>query len=77
MTNAIDVEYSNGGGVAIPLPGGLISWPGPVAMPLDRPIIVGIRGADDFNDAGQFIAGPLTSWPVWATVVDLTATPRH
>ena len=27
-TNAIDVEYSNGAGVSIPLPGGLISWPG-------------------------------------------------
>ena len=28
MTNAIDVEYSNGAGVAIPLPAGLITWPG-------------------------------------------------
>ena len=28
VTNAIDVEYSNGGGVSIPLPAGLISWPG-------------------------------------------------
>ena len=41
-------------------------------MPLDRPITVGIRGADDFNDAGQFVAGPLTEYPVFATVVDLT-----
>ena len=42
-------------------------------MPLDRPIIIGIRGADDFDDAGHFVAGPLTEYPVWATVVDLSA----
>ena len=43
-------------------------------MPLDRPIIIGIRGPDDFNPAGQFVAGPLTDYPVFATVIDLTAT---
>ena len=43
-------------------------------MPLDRPIVIGIRGPDSFNDAGQFMAGPRTDYPVFATVVDLTAT---
>ena len=43
-------------------------------MPLDRPIIVGIRGPDDFDQAGHFVAGPLTEYPVFATVVDLTQT---
>ena len=43
-------------------------------MPLDRPIVVSIRSGDDYNDAGRFVPGPLTPYPVWATVVDLTAT---
>ena len=43
-------------------------------MPLDRPIVVSIRGLDDYNDAGQFVPGVAVEFPVWATVVDLTAT---
>ena len=43
-------------------------------MPLDRPIVIGIRGIDDYNAAGQFIPGVAVLYPVWATVVDLTAT---
>ena len=43
-------------------------------MPLDRPIIIGIRGPDDYNAAGQFIAGVAVEYPVFATVVDLTQT---
>ena len=41
-------------------------------MPLDRPVAVGIRGGDDFNAAGQFVPGPVTEYPVFATVLDLT-----
>ena len=41
-------------------------------MPLDRPITVGIRGADDHNDAGQFVPGVVVEYPVFATVLDLT-----
>ena len=43
-------------------------------MPLDRPIIVGIRGPDDHNAAGIFVPGPVTDYPVFATVIDLTQT---
>ena len=43
-------------------------------MPLDRPITIGIRGADDFNAAGQHVPGPLTSYPVFATAVDISVT---
>ena len=43
-------------------------------MPLDRPITIGIRGPDDFNAAGQFVPGVAVEYPVWATVIDLTAT---
>ena len=41
-------------------------------MPLDRPVVVGIRGGDNYNDAGQFVPGPVTEYPVWATALDLT-----
>ena len=43
-------------------------------MPLDRPIVIGIRGPDDTNAAGQFVPGVAVLYPVFATVVDLTAT---
>ena len=43
-------------------------------MPLDRPIIVSIRAGDDYNAAGQFVPGVAVEYPVWATVVDLTAS---
>ena len=38
-------------------------------MPLDRPITVGIRGADDHNAAGQFVPGVVVEYPVFATVL--------
>ena len=41
-------------------------------MPLDRPIIIGIRGPDDFNDAGQHVPGVKVDYPVFATALDLT-----
>ena len=41
-------------------------------MPLDRPITVGIRGADDYDDSGQFQPGPVTEYPVWATALDIS-----
>ena len=41
-------------------------------MPLDRPIRVGVRGTDDFNDAGQLVPGVVTEYSVGATVLDLT-----
>ena len=41
-------------------------------MPLDRPIVVGIRGPDDTNDAGQFVAGVRIDYPVFATAIDIS-----
>ena len=41
-------------------------------MPLDRPITVGIRGMDDYDDAGRFQPGPVTAYPVWATAIDIS-----
>ena len=41
-------------------------------MPLDRPITVGIRGADDFDASGQFQPGPVTEYPVYATALDIS-----
>ena len=43
-------------------------------MPLDRPITVGIRGDDDTNAAGQFVPGPVTEYPIWATPLDVSVT---
>ena len=39
---------------------------------LDRPITIGIRGIDDYNDAGQFVPGIVQPYSVGATVLDLT-----
>ena len=41
-------------------------------MPLDRPITVGIRGPDDFNQAGQFVPGETVNYPVFATAIDIS-----
>ena len=41
-------------------------------MPLDRPVVVGVRGGDDYNDAGQFVPGPVTEYPIWATALDIS-----
>ena len=41
-------------------------------MPLDRPITVGVRGADNYNDAGQFVPGVAVEYPVWATAIDIS-----
>ena len=41
-------------------------------MPLDRPIVIGIRGADDTNDAGQFVPGVVEPYPVFATALDIS-----
>ena len=43
-------------------------------MPLDRLLSVGIRGIDDHNDAGIFVAGPVTEYPIWATPIDISVT---
>ncbi len=39
-------------------------------VPLDRPITIGIRGADDHNAAGQFVPGVVVEYPAWATLLD-------
>ena len=45
---------------------------------LDRPITIGIRGPDDTNQAGQFVAGvKVESYPVFATALDLTNERVH
>ncbi len=41
-------------------------------MPLDRPIVIGIRGPDSFNDAGQFVPGMAEDYPVFATALDIS-----
>ena len=41
-------------------------------MPLDRPIIIGIRGAGDYNDAGQFVPGETVEYPAFATALDIS-----
>ena len=41
-------------------------------MPLDRPIVVGIRGMDDYNDAGQFVPGAVTQYTAGATPVEIS-----
>ena len=41
-------------------------------MPLDRPITIGIRGADSTNDAGQFVPGVAVEYPVFATALDIS-----
>ena len=41
-------------------------------MPLDRPITVGIRGPDSFNQAGQFVPGEIEEYPVFATALDIS-----
>ena len=41
-------------------------------MPLDRPITIGIRGPDDFNDAGQHVPGVVVEYPAWATPIDIS-----
>ena len=43
-------------------------------MALDRPIIIGIRGPSDFNDAGQHIPGVLTEYPAWASPIDISVS---
>ena len=43
-------------------------------MPLDRPITATIRGADDFNQAGQLVEGLAVEYPVWATPIDISVT---
>ena len=39
-------------------------------MPLDRLVTIDIQGTGDTNAAGQYIAGPDTSYRRWATLVD-------
>ena len=41
-------------------------------MALDRPVVVGIRGMDDYNDAGQFVPGVPVLYPVFATAIDIS-----
>ena len=41
-------------------------------MPLDRPIIIGIRGPDDTNAAGQHVPGVAVEYPVFATAIDIS-----
>lgn len=41
-------------------------------MPLDRPITIGIRGADDFNDAGILVPGEAVDYEAWATALDIS-----
>ena len=41
-------------------------------MPLDRPITIGVRGPDDFNQAGQLVPGVLVEYPVFATALDIS-----
>ena len=43
-------------------------------MPLDRPITVTIRGADDTNAAGQFVPGVAVEYPIFATAIDISVT---
>ena len=43
-------------------------------MPLDRPITATIRGADVYNQAGQFVPGVAVEYPVWATPIDISVT---
>ncbi len=43
-------------------------------VPLDRLLSVGLRGADNYNDAGIFVPGPVTAYPVWATPLDISVT---
>ena len=41
-------------------------------MPLDRPITIGVRGEDDFNQAGQLVPGETVNYPVFATAIDIS-----
>ena len=41
-------------------------------MPLDRPITIGVRGEDGFNQAGQFVPGAVTEYPIFATAIDIS-----
>ena len=41
-------------------------------MPLDRPITVGIRSGDDYDDSGRFQPGAVTSYAAWATAIDIS-----
>ena len=41
-------------------------------MPLDRPIVIGVRGPDDFNAAGQHVPGAVELYPVFATALDIS-----
>ena len=41
-------------------------------MPLDRPIVIGVRGPDDTNAAGQFVPGAVELYPVFATTIDIS-----
>ena len=41
-------------------------------MPLDRPIIIGITGAGDYNERGEYVPGTVTNYPVFATAIDIS-----
>ena len=43
-------------------------------VPLDRLLSVGVRGIDDWNDAGILVPGPVTEYPIWATPLDISVT---
>ena len=43
-------------------------------MPLDRPITATIRGADDYNQAGQFVPGLAVEYPIYATAIDISVS---
>ena len=43
-------------------------------MPLDRPIVIGIRGPDDTNAAGQHVPGVVEPYGIFATAIDISVT---